>query len=429
MKNKLILLVIIISLTSAAFSAVFNRVNTVINTPAARQGVIGQFSMGASLAPYTSAGVSYWEDDYYLNYSLTDFFQFGITRINNNDIAGNVQMLLAKDVLIPKLNIAFGIEQIIARTNASTFDTLTENYINNMAMYMVSTYRMDQFELSAGLGDSRLSNAYLPYNMFSNLFYSLTYYFSKDGKNAGHMSVEYDAKDWNTAIEIPLTEQLNLKLAVTQIPFRTPNNPAYGDIPVQNICIGFDFTTDFFSFYGQEYSKLSGKIKDIEAKSGVIGEKYQTAVSNSDKTGKIITEVTEQKNKLNADVQALIKELKKEKEQLRIEVKALRDVVEADGFKSVQTLKEDIMRHYYHALQLFYEEKYFDSIEELSKAKLINNQIPEIHIRLGSVYWTLGLKDEALKSWREAYALDKNNESLNSFLKANNISFEEVKNE
>ena len=44
------------------------------------------------------------------------------------------------------------------------------------------------------------------------------------------------------------------------------------------------------------------------------------------------------------------------------------------------------MRLYYKALRYYYEEKYFEAIEELTKAKMLNDKILEIHIRLGSIY-------------------------------------------
>ena len=93
-------------------------------------------------------------------------------------------------------------------------------------------------------------------------------------------------------------------------------------------------------------------------------------------------------------------------------------------FLSAKTLKEDIMKYYYRALQYYYDERYFDAIAELSKAKMINSSIPEIYIRLGSIYWTLGLREEAVDNWKTAYNLDKNNDSLNAFLKTNGISLE-----
>ncbi|MDD5457230.1 MAG: hypothetical protein PHV30_09370 [Candidatus Margulisbacteria bacterium] len=420
MRNKILFMIML--LTMISYSAVFNRVNTVINTPAALPGVIGQFELGLSYAPYYLSGIAYWEDDYYLNYSLTDFLMLGITRINANDVAGNIQLLLAKDLFMPNLNLAFGVDNIMAKDKASTFDTLNEKYINNMSVYAVTTYRMDQWELSAGLGEGRLANFYNPYTLLlSNLFYSVSYYFSKAGKNTGRISFEYDSRDFNLGLVFPVTDQLTFKLALTQLPFRSGNNPNYGDIPFENVTIGLDFKMNFFTFYGEEYNRFSNKIKDIDEKSGIIGEKYQGALANAGKADKIVQDLTADKDKLHAQLTTLIRELQKEKDQLKSEVNALRDVIEAEGFKNVQTLKEDIMKHYYRALQYYYDERYFDAIEELTKAKMLNPNIPEIYTRLGSIYWSLGLKEESLENWRKAYELDKDNESLNNFLKTNNI--------
>ena len=418
---QIVLLAMFFSQTQAA---VFNRVNTVINTPEAKPGTIGTYQLGMSFAPYTELGNTYWEEDYYLNYCLTDFLIFGITRINDYDAVGNVQMLLAKDLLIPKLYLAVGIENITATDKLSTFDGLHENFSNNMSTYAVMTYRLDQWSLSGGIGDGRLSNQYAAYSLMSNLFGSASYYFSKDGKNSGRFSMEFDSNDYNLGLVFPLTDQMQIQLALTQLPFRVGNNPAYGNVPFENFSIGVEFSSNFFSFYGDEYTKLSNKIKDVDEKNGIIGEKYQIALANSEKSERLVREIGVEKDQLHSELTTMISELRKEKDELKNEVHALRGVIEAEGFKNVQTLKDDIMKHYYRALQLYYDEKYFDAIEELTKAKMINPNIPEIYVRLGSVYWTLGLKDEAKENWQKAYDLDKNNDTLNGFLKENGISFE-----
>ena len=260
--KRWMLLLMMLGLVSSA--AVFNRINTVINTPAAWQGVIGQFEMGGSWAPYYLLGQPYWEDDYFLNYTVTDFLQLGVTRLNGNDLAGNVQLLIGKDVFFPNMNLAFGIDNIIAKDKASTFDNLSEAYANNMSMYMVMTCRVDQWEWSAGYGEGRLANFYNAYNiLMSNLFYSASYYFSKGGKNSGRFSFEYDSRDYNMALFFPITDQLDLKFALTQLPLRSGNNPNYGSVPVENFSVGVSYKMNFFSFYGEEYAKFSTKLNEI----------------------------------------------------------------------------------------------------------------------------------------------------------------------
>lgn len=423
MKIKSIILIMMI--ISIGYSAMFNRVNTVINTPAANPGTIGKIQLGFVYAPYYIGSTPYWEDDYYLNYHLTDYFILGITRVNDINAVGNMQLLLAKDLFIDNLRIAFGIENITDQEKTSTFKTLTENYVNNMTMYMVGTYRMNQFEFSLGFGDGRLSNSYNPYQLLlSNMFYSVSYHFSThDGKRSGRISFEYDSKDYNFGVVLPVSDQLNIMLAATQLPIRDGNNVNYGNIPFENLSIGLEFTMDFLNFYGEEYNKFSKKISTIEEKSNIIGEKYQATLGNAQRAEKLIKNIEDDRKRYRSDMSKLIADLRKEQKNLRNEVKALRDVIEAEGFKNVQTLKEDIMKHYYRALRYYYDEKYFEAIEELSKAKLINSNIPEIHIRLGSIYWTLGLKKEALEAWKEAYELDQHNDEFNTFLKEKKITF------
>jgi tetratricopeptide (TPR) repeat protein len=406
-------------------SAVFNRVNTVINTPAARMGSIGVFEFGFSFAPFTSSGAASWEEDYYLNYFLTDFLALGVTRINNLDYVGNFQLMVAKDLVVPNFNLAVGVENLYGKTMSSTFDGLDEKYVNNTSIYTVGTYYMDQWEMSLGFGDGRLSNEYNDYVfMLSNMFYSATYFFSKEGKNSGRFSFEYDSKDFNIGLIYPLSDKLELQMALTQLPLKTgENNAAYGDVPVEYFTVGITFRQDFFSFYGDEYTKLSKKIKEVDEKSGVVSEKYKSTLDNAEAASLIVKKLKVEKEKLNKELTEMLEELKKEKNNLKNEVKALRDVIASEGFKKVKTVKEDIMQHYYQGLRYYYDEKYFKAIEELTKAIIINDNIPELHIRLGSIYWSLELKSEALESWQRAYAIDKQNSEFNEFLIEKKIDY------
>ena len=233
--------------------------------------------------------------------------------------------------------------------------------------------------------------------------------------------MEYDSKDINLGLVLPLNDEVTLRAALTQIPLRTGNNPAYGNIPYENLSLGVEYKFNLFSFYGAEYNRFANKFRDLDEKSGYIKDKVGTIMLNTDQSQQVLAEIKEQKTFLVTELKKAIDDARKQKDQLRSEIKTLRDIVGSEGFKDINTLKEDILTYYYNALQYYYDEKYYEAIAELSKAKLLNDNIPEIHIRMGSIYWTLGLRVDALASWRRAYELDKTNEVLNTFLQEHHV--------
>ena len=405
--NKVIIILLLLGFSGAA---VFNRVNTVINAPVVRGGLLGQITMGASGAPYLEGTNTAWEDDYFINYQMTDVLQVGMTRTHAASTVGNMQLIVAKDV-IPRTDIAMGIEQITGREKDSTIGGLTENATNAMSAYVaVSTHQLP-WEYTLGVGTGRLP-----------VFFSVSYYLSNDIRTSGRCSFEYDGRDYNLGVRLPVNESLAFNIALTQLPARTGSNPAYGpNVPYQTLSFGVDYSFNLFSFYSSELSRLANKFREIDDKSLYFKEKLNLMMSNADQSDQLLTEMKDRKTSMGLEFAKAIDELKKQKTQMKSDIKLLRDLIVSDGFRGVNTLKEDVLNYYYKALQYYYDEKYPEAIGELSKANLINNNIPEIHLRMGSIYWAMGLKTEAISSWHRSYDLDKKNDELNAFLKDHRI--------
>ncbi len=403
--------ILIILCFTLSLSAVFNRVNTNINTPIVRLGMMGQVGMGASCSPYLDGTNTVWEDDYFLNYQVTDVFQVGLTRVHASNTVGNMQLIVAKDI-VPMIDMAIGVEQITGRENDSTIETITENASNAMSAYIAATSHQWPWEFTLGFGRGYLSP----------IFFSSSYYFSKDIRTSARCSLEYDSRDFNLGLHFPVNEALALDIALTQLPARTGNNPAYGsNVPFETLSLGIDYSFNLFSSYSEELGRLMNKLKDIDNKSIYLKDTLNIMMSNADQSEQILTEIKEQKKLLMDELVKAVNDARAQKETFKSDIRSLRDLIVSKGFNGVVQLKEDILKYYYQALQYYYDEQYPEAIGELSKANLINDKIPEIHIQMGSIYWTMGQKKEAIAAWRRAYELDKGNEVLNTFLQDHHI--------
>ena len=254
----------IISLVlSLSLSAVFNRVNTNVNTPIVKSGAMGQVVMGGSSAPYLDGTNTVWEDDYFLNYQVTDVLQVGITRIHASSTVANMQLIVAKDV-IPLIDVAIGVEQITGREKDSTIEMIAEDASNAMSAYVAATAHQWPWEYTLGIGKGRLNP----------IFFSASYYFSKDIQTSARCSFEYDSKDYNLGLHFPLNESFALNVALTQLPARTGSNSAYGaSVPFETLSIGFDYSFNLFSSYSAELGRMANKLRDIDEKSLFLKDK------------------------------------------------------------------------------------------------------------------------------------------------------------
>ena len=266
MKNNPFIYPVLLSAALAVFSsfpclsAPFNRIHTIINTPAARYFQTGRTSAGLSGAMYTlPSGESAWEEDLFFNYTFTDSLTVGLTRVNTGTLLGNVHFLLARNFQIPDLNLACGIENITDQRYFSTIDTYQEEYPVNMSGFLVASWIKSRIEVHLGIGNGRFINHETSGGQDAMLgfFYSAAYHF-----RFGELMYEHDGRDLNIGVKIPLGDIFTLNMAFTQLPQREGNNPAYGDVPYSHIAVGIIYTENILS--EKIISKKSSGITDEE---------------------------------------------------------------------------------------------------------------------------------------------------------------------
>lgn len=391
-KKRILLFSIL--LLNLIIGAAFNRVNTLINTPTARFNDAGSFQLGFSYAPYEFNDSNYLDDDIYLNFYLDDFFIIGVTRLYSHIAVLNVQLLLAKDIPFKGLNVAIGAENLTYEDKLSPIGSfLEEKYSNNKTYYMVCSYRIKSWQFSLGFGSGRFIDQYYKYDFpDNNLFSSICWFFLDNTVDTGYVCLEHDAKNLNIGVIFPIGKKLNLKIAATQLPWKGDYNEFYGDdIPYQKFSLALEFDSNFSDFFQKKSDAILDKSteeKPYDIESTLYNGFYNKVESYQPDLFK------------NKKISSLSK-----------------------NTKDIEKLEYDIINHYYKSFKYYYEKKYFLAIEELNKAIKINDQIPALYIRLGSIYWMLELREEAIAAWRRAYVLDRENQKFNDFLEDINIKF------
>ena len=74
------------------------------------------------------------------------------------------------------------------------------------------------------------------------------------------------------------------------------------------------------------------------------------------------------------------------------------------------------MSYYYQSFEYFSVKEYYKAIELLEKAILLNPYLPQLYVRLGSIYYELELVDMAIKKWEKVLELDPDNVKLKQLI-------------
>ena len=81
-----------------------------------------------------------------------------------------------------------------------------------------------------------------------------------------------------------------------------------------------------------------------------------------------------------------------------------------------QELGEKVTKLYYESFEFYYKKEFFKAIDSLQKAIVIDPYMPQLYVRLGSIYYELKMHKEALEMWEQAYMLDPDNPELRPLL-------------
>ena len=73
-------------------------------------------------------------------------------------------------------------------------------------------------------------------------------------------------------------------------------------------------------------------------------------------------------------------------------------------------------KHIFSAQSLFYKKQYWQSLDETNKALELVPSSAQAHALKGSIYYKMGLSEEAKTSWQQALALDPTMEHVKTSL-------------
>ncbi len=155
---------------------------------------------------------------------------------------------------------------------------------------------------------------------------------------------------------------------------------------------------------------------------------FQVTLAAADVTQNILIneELTRDMVKTHAEIRRELEESKKLRRELEVQLRAYQNILRvlqarvskvaiptANVWPTTSYQVDDkVVTLYSKAFDLYYQKNYLAAIAALKEAIQLSPNQSLLYSRLGSIYYELGMKEEAQKSWRQALKLEPNNQEL-----------------
>jgi len=386
--------------------AAYNLPSHLINIPIHTEFNRGDFISGISVG--TSSQESYLtEFDMNVYYAITSQFITGINLASNENIIFNLHYSFYAP---PKSAYAIvgGLTNIPINGDLTIQDypdyNLTQN--NAYSPYLVGSFKSNFINLHLGYGGSQFQYSDSSTALLSGLPGLI--FGVEIPLEMVSFALEYDGKNLNAGSTTRLTEKTTTYISLTELLQSDGTNSQYNNQPQRWITIGI-------KHYFNKSSKSEKKI---------IAEKFKT---KTDKLEKKIIDVS-------ANYEKELDKWRNERNEIKNEINTLKDIIKNDltyinetdksrreerrqrYLSNSQEISEKVLALYYQSLEEYAKQDHYQAISTLQKAIILNPYLPELYIRLGSIYFDLNLNDMALLQWEKALELDPKNIRLQKFI-------------
>ncbi len=389
-------------------AAVFNWPSHLINIPIYRSFNQYDLEVGMSSGTYSREDLLGIEFDLKASYALTNRALLGMNLMNKSELVFHLHYNFLDRPNLP-WKVSGGIVNIpiSGHKTLSSFsesDVIQENYLSP---FVVVGYFTKLVHFHLGVGGNQFQYAdkdSARLSAISGPFFGLEVpvYNSK-------VSLEFDGKDFNAGISLLLTRRNQMFASFTELGHSSDQNPQYNNQPVRWISFGIthkfnvkepqDKNIEIIEKYNLSRSELQ-KIHD-DIRLSFYDELLQWRLDRQ----KYEEEIAQLKYALQEDIRYIDQKDLEVKEDLR-----------QHYLSTSQDISEKVLSYYYQSFEYFSVKEYYKAIELLEKAILLNPYLPQLYVRLGSIYYELELVDMAIKKWEKVLELDPDNVKLKQLI-------------
>ena len=409
-------LILLLFKTSYLSAAAYNLPSHLINIPVYTKFDRHDIISGISNAFYTVDSTSKFEFDSKVMYAVSNRLLTGFNLINEKDVVMHIHYQFYSTAK-SNLKITGGMTDIpikkdpfnenLSLTSLSTYPTTQKNTLNS---YLSFSYLTSIINYHAGFGLGRFQysdqeSAFL--KKANGLFFGIDIPIG-----TLNLIFEYDGKDFNIGGSAPLTNRTMFFASLTEF-YRyqlrkdtsIKGNPQYNNTPVRWFTFGITHRFNFSKLDEEavvtfdSYELKEDEVKKISAELSKIYEGELNQWRQERKT--LITEIERLKNAVKEDIRYIDKTDFEKKEEFR-----------QNYLATNQEISEKVLSYYYESFEYYTQKKYYEAIQILQKAIALDPYLPQLYVRMGSVYFDLNLIEMALMQWEKALELDPDNISL-----------------
>jgi tetratricopeptide (TPR) repeat protein len=373
-------------LSSPIFATAFGAGSSLINVPLIKRYPVGKADTGVLMGLNSK---QQYQFDYKFGFSITEYLNVGLVFIRANTVVANFQATAMEFPDINNLRLGFGMLNISADPSITSWENENLAKSNHLVHYLGVGFDFmggdmmlgatKRREPSAGEKASILNSIFLGYSYPLDPSSKLLFESDGDALSFGYGGV-INGVDWKIA-------------------FSSPMDSGVSNASLAFLSLQFQMTFDVFEAYNKEFSKLKRTLDEYEKMSKSLSEK-RTAFERD------IKDLQRSKEALNAEI-----------DKLTTRTAAFQAQPDATGKqpKSDERSKDVPLEYandaksfqYYQKAQQFYASKqYYAALQELEKAYKLMPSQAIYPIQMGSIYFGLGDKDNAMILWTKAYRQD-----------------------
>jgi hypothetical protein len=388
---------------SLVFATAYSIPSSLINIPVAKDHEKGDLSYGTYLG-FSDKDAN--EFDAKFTYAPYDNLILGLTMTKPTVYVGNIHWQFYNT---PKFGAAAGLLNVGGGEAVDTWEDISSTDNVQFSQYITTRFRVfDVVNIHVGYGTKRFQegNPGVTRNGIPDgLFYGIEIPIYKT-----KFIFEFDGRDMNAGFNVPISKHGEFNFSMTELLLNSDTNANYGNSPTRFVTFGFTFNKNIFEKEEeQSFIDIETRLKKLDM---------------------MMKELYGLRNNLRQEIDGY----KQEKLNLEEEVGRLRFAMKEDSryvLEHDKIKKEDLRRHYlginqelgekvitlyYESFEFYYKKEFYKAIESLQKALVIDPYLPQLYVRLGSIYYELKLHTEALSMWERAYELDPHSPDLQELM-------------
>jgi hypothetical protein len=232
-----------------------------INIPIASFYEPGEIEFGLATGVYS---YSKYENDFKLNYSVSEKLIFGFTWMNSENVVGNVHATFFEIGRNPKVLLGGGLLYLTSSKYVSSWDEYSSNKTNTMSNYLVSTFQFkNKLNIYVGRGKKRFETLEKSEGILGSLQSLGGIFFGFDFPIlGGKLMGEFDGSDINLGMKYTISNKTEINLALTEMFIKGPINPE-SQAPVRYFTFSVCFKENIFESYRKKFKDTNIEIERL----------------------------------------------------------------------------------------------------------------------------------------------------------------------